>query len=44
MTEAECMERYQRVQAERKRFFKWLNESSYVLTWTFAQQHAAWQA
>jgi hypothetical protein len=44
MTEAECIERHQRAQAERKRFSEWLSESPYSQTWTFAQQHAAWQA
>jgi hypothetical protein len=44
MTEGEYMKRYQQIQAERKSFLSWLKEGHYEQTWTFSQQHAAWQA
>jgi hypothetical protein len=42
MSEGEYLKRYERVQSERQRFSEWLKANH--TDWTFAQQHAAWQA
>jgi hypothetical protein len=42
MSEGEYLKRYEMVQSERRRFNEWLKTNGQ--TWTFAQQHAAWQA
>jgi len=42
MSEGEYLKRYEQVQDERRQFLEWLKANH--LGWTFAQQHAAWQA
>jgi len=44
MSEGEYLKRCERVQSERQRFSQWLRDNGHDRQWTFAQQHAAWQA